>query len=442
MTEYLSSALRAGLGLVVFTAVCWLASENRRRIDWRLVGGGMALQFGLALAILHVPVVESGFEWVAMFFVKLLDFSKEGAAFLFNDLVTDAEKHGFIFAVQVLPTIVFFAAFSSVLYYLGILQRVVFAFAWLMKRTMRMSGAESLATAANIFIGQTEAPLLVRPYLAGMTRSETMTLMTGGMATIAGGVFVTYIGLLGGAGEASRLVFAKHLLTASILSAPAAVVAAKMLVPETVAVDERLEVPRDRLGANLLDAAVAGTTDGVKLAVNVAGALLAFTALVALVNFVLERGIGALDIVPVGGTWTDLDTVIASSTGGAYRGLTLQYLLGMAFSPVAWLSGVSPGDTMAVGQVLGERMVLNEFFAYNTVREMRTAGTLVNERSVMIAAYALCGFANVVSMGIQVGGIGALAPSQRPVLASLAFKAMIGGTIACLFTACVAALLA
>ena len=429
--------LRAALGMGVFLAICWACSENRRCINWRLVLGGMGLQVVLALLLLKAPYVAGAFRGVASFFVTLLDFSKAGAAFLFSGLATDTEKFGFIFAVQVLPTIIFFAAFSSVLYYLGILQRIVFAFAWMMKKTMRLSGAESLATAANIFIGQTEAPLVIRPYLAAMSRSEVMALMTGGMATIAGGVFVSYIGMLGGADEAARLEFAKHLLTASIISAPAAIVAAKMLVPESGTINEALEVPRDRIGSNLLDAAVIGTSDGVKLAVNVAGALLAFTALVALLNWILAAGIGA---IPLGESRT-VNTVIAEATGGAYATLSLQYLLGLCFAPVAWLIGVSPGDWMAVGQLLGERLVLNEFFAYDTLSKMKAAGTIQDSRSILIATYALCGFSNLVSMGIQVGGIGALVPEQRPVLASLAFKAMMGGTVACLFTACIAALI-
>jgi CNT family concentrative nucleoside transporter len=252
------------------------------------------------------------------------------------------------------------------------------------------------------------------------------------MATIAGAVFVSYIGLLGGDDPVQRALFAKHLLTASFLSAPAAIVAAKMLVPELGAINDALEVPRERLGSNLLDAAAIGTTDGVKLAANVAGALLVFTALVAMVNAILGKGIG---------DWTSLNTVIATQTGGAYEGLSLQFIFGLVFAPVAWLAGVPATDLLAVGQLLGERMVLNEFFAYNTLKELRAAGTLTDPRSVVIATYALCGFANLVSMGIQVGGIGALAPTLRPVLASLAFKAMLGGTVGCLLTACVAAVL-
>lgn len=432
MSEFVSSVLRAVLGLGVFLGICWLISENRRRINWRLVGGGMSLQLILAVLILRVPFVETLFNAVARFFVDLLGFSREGAVFLFGDLVERTDTYGFIFAFQVLPTIVFFAAFSSILYYLGILQRIVFAFAWLMKKTMHLSGAESLATAANIFVGQTEAPLVIRPYLSRMSRSEIMTLMGGGMATIAGGVLVSYIGMLGGEDEAARLIFARHLLTASILSAPAAIVAAKMMVPETAEVMTTLQVPREKAGSNVLDAATSGMTDGVKLAVNVAGALLVFTALVALLNFVLLNWIGGL---------TGLNSIIISATNGAYEGLTLQFVLGVLFAPASWLIGISGEDVMAVGQLLGERMVLNEFFAYATLADMKASGTIANPRSITIATYALCGFANVVSMGIQVGGIGALAPDQRKTLAALAFRAMLAGTFACMMTACIAAFL-
>ena len=430
MAENFSSMLRAALGMGVFLAILWACSENRRRINWRLVAGGLGLQVVLAILILKVPGTVTVFDWVAQRFVDLLAFSSKGAEFLFSGLVSDVPKYGFIFAVQVLPTIIFFAAFSSVLYYLGVLQRVVFAFAWVMKKTMKLSGAESLATAGNIFLGQTEAPLLIRPYLASMTRSEIATLMTGGMATIAGGVMVAYIGLLGGDDPAGKVLFARHLLTASILSAPAAIVAAKMLVPETEPIDEQLKLPRDRLGTNVIDAAVIGTTDGVKLAVNVGGALLAFTALVALVNAMLTGGPGA---------WFGLNAAVAGATGGAYPEFTLQSILGFVFAPAAWLIGVPQGDLLYVGQLLGERCVLNEFVAYTTLAGMKSAGSIHDPRSVILVTYALCGFANLVSMGIQVGGIGALAPERRPVLASLAFKAMAGGTVACLFTACVAA---
>jgi CNT family concentrative nucleoside transporter len=368
---------------------------------------------------------------VSRFFIALMGFSQSGAEFLFGGLV-DPSSFGFIFAFQVLPTIVFFSALTSALYYLNILQFVVYGFAWLMQRTMRLSGAESLAAAANIFVGQTEAPLVVKPYLEKMTASEILSLMTGGMATIAGAVMVAYIAMLGGGDPERMQFFATHLLVASMLSAPAALVTAKILLPETGTVDRDLLIPRHRVGDNLIDAITRGATEGVKLAVNVAAMLLVFTAMIALVNFIARDGVGA---------WTGLNERIAGWSGGRYDGLTLQVLLGLLMAPVAWLIGVPTGDLLTVGQLLGEKTILNEFYAYATFARLKDAGDLVNERSVVIATYALCGFANVASIGIQVGGISALAPGQRGTLARLGVRAMIAGTIAALMTASIAGML-
>lgn len=428
MTEYVSSVLRASLGIAVFLGACWCFSENRGRINWRLVFSALALQFTFAALVLRVPYVGDVFNVFARFFVRVTDFSFAGARFLFGSLVENQASFGYIFAFQVLPTIIFFAALSSVLYYIGVLQKIVFGFAWVMSKTMRLSGAESLSTAANIFLGQTEAPLMIRPYLAAMSRSEMMCVMVGGMATIAGGVLAAYIGMLGGSSEEQKLAFARHLLTASILAAPATILVAKMLVPETEVVDQRLDIPREKIGSNLVDAAIVGSNDGLMLSLNVAAALIAFTALVAMVNY----GFNALGDLLHWNTW------VAQTTHGTYQVFSLQYVLGLLFSPVAWLIGIPTGDLLLVGQLLGERTVLNEFFAYDTLSKMKAAGTITSPRSVVLATYALCGFANIVSMGIQVGGIGALVPSQRSLLASLAFKAMCGGVIACLMTACFA----
>lgn len=429
MSEYLSSVSRATIGIVVLMGGCWLCSEHRRRINWRLVGSAVALQFVFAVLVLKVPYVGDAFDLAANFFVRVQDFSFAGAKFLFGSLVEERTTFGYIFAFQVLPTIVFFAALSSVLYYVGLLQKIVFVFAWVMSKTMRLSGAESLSTAANIFLGQTEAPLMIRPYLAAMTRSEMLCIMVGGMATIAGGVLAAYVGMLGGDSEEQKLAFARHLLTASVLAAPATILVSKMLVPETVVVDTRLNIPRDRIGSNLVDAAITGSNDGLMLALNVAAALIAFTALVAMGNYVLDALGGFLGLNPM----------IREATHGMYPSLSMQYLLGLLCAPLAWLIGVPAGDWLSVGQLLGERTVLNEFFAYDTLSKMKAAGTITNPRSIVLATYALCGFANIVSMGIQVGGIGALVPEQRPLLASLALKAMLGGVVACLFTACIAA---
>lgn len=429
MSDHFSSILRAALGIVVFIGICWLCSEHRRRVDWRLVATGLGLQFVFAFLVLRVSAVATVFDWAARFFVAVTDFSHEGALFLFRDLVSNQETFGFIFAFHILPTIIFFASLSAVLYYLGILQRLVHGFAWVMSKTMRLSGAESLSTAANIFLGQTEAPLMVRPYLAGMTRSEMLCVMLGGMATIAGGVLAAFVGFLGGEDEALKLFYARHLLSASILAAPATIVIAKLLVPETQVVDQRLSVPREKLGTNVVDAAIIGAADGLMLALNVAAALIAFIALVAMVN----AGLGMIGRIGTINEW------IAATTGGLFSQLSLQYLSGLLLAPFAWLIGVAPGDVLEVGRLLGERTVINEFVAYESLGRMQAAGAFLDPRSVVLATYALCGFANFSSLGIQVGGIGALVPSQRPLLAALALKSMLGGVVACLMTACVAA---
>ena len=326
----------------------------------------------------------------------------------------------------------FFSGLTSLLYYLNVLQYVVYAFAWVMKRTMRISGVESLAAAANIFVGQTEAPLVVKPYVSKMTRSEVMCLMTGGMATIAGGVLVAYIGMLGGDDPVARQAFASHLLIASIMSAPAAVLAAKLLVPETEPCSDELLFPRHEMGCNLLDAITTGTSQGLKLALNVGAMLIVFTALIALVNFVLEAGLGR---------WTGLNGVVERITQGQYDGFTLQFVLGVLFAPLAWIMGVPHGDLLTVGQLLGEKTVLNEFYAYATFGELKSSGTITNPKSIIIATYALCGFANFASIGIQIGGIGVIAPNKRVTLSQLGLYALVGGTIACFLTACIAGML-
>lgn len=424
----ITGVIRGLIGIAGLLLIAWVLSNNRRAIRWNLVLSGVALQVVIAVAVLKVGLIREGFEGVSRFFIELMNFTREGSTFLFGGLV-NPDTFGFIFAFQVLPTIVFFSAFTSALYYLNILQYIVYAFAWLMHKTMRLSGAESLAAAANIFIGQTEAPLVVKPYLEKMTESEIMSLMTGGMATIAGAVLVAYIGILGGSDPAQQQYFATHLLVASIISAPAALLTAKLMHPETGEVDRDLLVPRHRMGSNLVDALTQGGAEGVRLAVNVAAMLLVFTAMIAMLNFMLRDGVGA---------WTGLNERIAAWSGGRYDGLTMQVVLGVVMAPVAWLIGVPAGDLLVVGQLLGEKTVLNEFYAYVTFGELKAAGVIASEKSILLATYALCGFANFASIGIQVGGISALAPGQRPVLAKLGLRAMIGGTIAALMTACVA----
>ena len=439
----LESIARGGLGIIVLLGICYLLSVDRKNINWRLVIGGITLQIILAILILKVPFVYLMFKWIADRFVDLLNFTEAGASFVFGAWPDDAwiqttdfssnpptrnpYNIGYMFAFRVLPTIVFFAAFSAILYYYGILQKIIYGFAWLMSKVMPLSGAESIAAAANVFIGQTEAPLVVKPYLENMTKSEIMCLMTGGMATIAGGVFALFVSLLGDE-------YAIHFLTASIISAPAAIVAAKMLYPERHPdiVDRDVQVPRDRLGANVLDAVSIGTTDGVKLAVNVGAMLLVFLALIALLNAILFWV----------GDITTINALISEATSGRFEGLSMEYLLGLVFAPVAWIIGVPAQDILEVGQMLGKKTVLNEVIAYVDLATFESSGNVaLDPKSVLIATYALCGFSNFSSIGIQIGGISAIAPGQRKTLTELGIRALIGGTVACFITAAIAGIL-
>jgi CNT family concentrative nucleoside transporter len=431
--DFFSNLMRAALGTAVMLGICYLLSSNRKHINWRLVLVGMASQLILAILILKVPYVNTIFDVIADVFARILRFSEAGAKFLFGDLVEKTDTFGYIFAFQVLPTIVFFSALSSILYYFGILQVIIRGAAWLMVRTMGLSGPESLAAAANVFIGQTEAPLVIKPYLEGMARSEMLCLMTGGMATIAGGVFAAYIGFLGGDDPVQQQYFAKHLLTASIISAPAAIVAAKMLYPETEEreLSDQLKMSGD-VGNNLLDAISRGTTDGLKLAVNVGAMLLVFTAIIYMLNQLL---------IEYPGNWFNVNEKIVESTDGRFSGLSFDYLLGLIFAPVAWVLGTPAEDMMVLGQLLGQKTVINEFVAYAEFNKIRASGIHLNPKSIIIATYALCGFANFASIGIQIGGIGAIAPGQRKTLTEFGIKALIGGTIASFLTAIIAGLL-
>lgn len=433
---------RGLLGMVVLIGICYLLSKDRKAINWRTVGIGLSLQIILGVLILRVPFVKDIFDGIASFFVVVLDFTEAGADFVFGDwpdfVAYESQSGGgiveigYVFAFKVLPTIIFFSALSSLLYYLGILQLFIKGFAWVMVKTMRLTGAESLAAAANVFIGQTEAPLVVKPYLEDMSRSEILCLMTGGMATIAGGVFAAYVGFLGGDDEVMRQVFATHLLTASIMSAPAAIIAAKILLPESGKLDlrkQKLDIPRQDVGSNVLDAISRGTADGIKLAVNVGAMLLVFTAFVSMLNYICFHWIGS---------WTGLNDWVMASTDGRFQGFNIEYMLGMLFSPIAWVLGVAWEDASLVGQLLGLKTTLNEFFAYAALEGMQAE---LSEKSVLIATYALCGFANFASIGIQIGGISAIAPGQRKNLTELGVTSLIGGTIACFLTAIVAGIM-
>lgn len=429
--DTLMPVLRGLLGLAAFVGIAVLLSENRRAINWRIVGIGIALQFVFAGLVIYAPPVRWAVEAVGNFFVKLLAFTGEGTRFLFGSLM-DTEKHGVIFGLGILPSIIFFSAFTSALYYLGVLQKIVYGFAWVMTKALRLSGPETLSASANVFLGQTEAPLLIKPYLNSMTRSEILAVMVGGMATVAGAVLIAYISFLGGNDPQQQVIFATHLITKSVISAPAALIIAKILVPQTEPVATELTVSKDRIGTNLLDAICLGTTDGIKLAVNVGGMLIVFTALVALVNHVLSGWIGD----PLG-----LNAWVENVTGGAFKTFSLEFLLGMLFAPIAWLMGISNDALLQSGALLGTRSVLNEFVAFIQLAELKSAGAYNDPRNLMIMTYALCGFANIVSIGIQIGGIGAIAPAQRENLAKLGVKAFIGGSIACFMAAAIAGIL-
>ncbi|MEZ5013476.1 MAG: nucleoside transporter C-terminal domain-containing protein [Chitinophagales bacterium] len=442
--------LRGLLGVAFLIGICYVFSRDRRSIDWKLVFTGLGIQFIFAFCILALPdltekYVGYRFDWferifqaLANFFVLVIGYTNAGATFVLGDwpsvtnvndgITGELYTVGFIFAFKVLPTVIFFSALTSLLYFLGILQKIVYGFAWVMSKTMHLSGAESLNAAGNIFLGQTESPLLIRPYLEKMTRSELLCVMVGGMATIAGGVMAAYIGFLGGDNVEMQKEFAMHLLCASIMSAPAAIVASKMLFPQKEKVDTNIQINKERIGSNALEAVANGTTDGLKLAVNVGAMLLAFTAFMSMFNSIF-LGIG---------NWLTINDDIARATNNAYSGLSLDYIFGLVMSPVAWLLGTPSHDILAVGQLLGEKTIINEFIAYSSLGGMENT---LDPKSVIIATYALCGFSNFASIGIQIGGIGALAPNQKKSLSQLGIRALLGGTIACFFTATIAGMI-
>ncbi len=420
----LTAIFRGMLGMVVLLLIGFLLSQDRRNIPWKTVFVGLTIQIILAIGVLYVPFVRSSFEFFGQIFVKILDFTKAGSEFLLGDLM-DAEKYGFIFLFQVLPTIIFFSALTSLLFYWGIIQKVVWALAWVFTKALKISGAEALSVAGNIFLGQTESPLMIKAYLEKMSKSEMLLVMTGGMATLAGGVLAAYIALLGGNDPVLRLEFAKHLLAASIMAAPAAIIFSKMLIPPTDKINEQIEVNKEKIGSNVLDAITNGTSEGVKLAVNVAAMLLAFIAFIAMFNFIVGKI----------GQWTTLNEIIATGTNGRYDGLSLQFILGYTFAPLMWLIGITPADMVLVGRLLGEKLILTEFIGYISLAELKASGVFSDPKSIIMATYILCGFANFSSIGIQIGGIGALAPSRRVLLSKLGISALIAGTLASLMSA-------
>lgn len=429
--------LRGLLGLIFIVAVAYVLSGNRKAVDWRLVLIGIVIQLTFGLIIGKVEFAQKAFVFISEKFVIFLGFAAKGAEFLYGDLSKNSAgnpdvKHnlGFLFAFQALPTVIFFSAITAALYYLGVLQKIVFGFAWIMARTMRLSGSESLSAAANIFMGQTEAPLLVRPFIKGMTKSELHCLMVGGMATIAGSVLGAYVSFLGGGDPAQQAKFATYLLSASIMNAPAAIVLAKIFMPETEPekIDRALKVNKEQIGVNLVDATASGAADGLKLALNIGAMLLAFIAIIYAVNWILVDFIGAV---------TGLNDFVVQSTNGVYQGFSLQYILGQVFRIFAFCIGVSWSESLYVGSLLGQKLVINEFVAYLDLANLKAAGVL-SEKSIRIATYALCGFANFSSIAIQIGGIGGMAPGRQGDLSKLGFRAMIAASLATMMTATIA----
>lgn len=425
------SIFRGVIGMVSLLILAFLFSANRRAINWKTVGIGLAFQLTIAIGVLKVNFIKNGFEGVGQVFVNVLDYTRAGSEFLFGGML-DVNSFGFIFAFQVLPTILFFSALTSVLFYMGIIQVVVKGMGWLLTKLLNISGAESLSVAGNIFLGQTEAPLLIKAYLEQMNKSEILLVMIGGMATVAGAVLAAYIGFLGGDDPVLRLTFAKHLLAASVMAAPGAIVVSKILYPQTEPINTDVEVSSEKIGSNLLDAIANGTTEGLKLAVNVGAMLLVFVAFIAMINGIL----GWL------GGWTTINTWVA--TNSAYDSLSLEAILGTIFAPLMWLIGVAKEDMMMMGQLLGIKLVASEFVAYIQLADLKDVGNALHlnyEKSIIMATYMLCGFANFASIGIQIGGIGSLAPGQRTQLSKFGMKALIGGTIASLISATIAGMI-
>ena len=422
--NWMISIPRGMLGMAVLILIAYLFSSNRSAISWRIVIVGLSIQLILAVSILKIAFIRSAFEFVGKIFVVILDFTREGSIFLFGDLL-NVDSVGFIFALQILPTIIFFSALTSVFFYLGIIQKIVYGLAWLLTKSLRISGAESLSVAGNIFLGQTEAPLLIKAYLEKMTNSEILLVMIGGMATVAGGVLAAYIGFLGGDDPVQRLLFAKHLLAASIMAAPGAIVVSKILVPQIAPISKDIHISKQNVGTNVLDAMSNGTTEGLKLALNVGAMLLVFFAFIAMVNYVFI-GVGNL---------MGLNESIANITDGQYNNLSIQFILGYAFSPLMWLIGVGVQDIALVGQLLGEKIIASEFVGYESLANLKASGAFTSSKSIIMSTYMLCGFANVASIGIQIGGIGGLAPGKRVLLSQYGWKALLGGTLASLMSA-------
>lgn len=415
-------------GLAVLIGITWLFSNNKRAVDWKLVATGITMQIAFAALVILVPGGRDVFDALGHGFVKVLSFVNEGSGFIFGSLM-DTKNYGFIFAFQVLPTIIFFSALMGVMYHLNIMQAIVRVMAWAITKVMRVSGAETTSVCASVFIGQTEAPLTVRPYIAKMTQSELLTMMIGGMAHIAGGVLAAYVGMLGGGDPVQQAFYAKHLLAASIMAAPATLVVAKLLIPETGTPLTRgtVKMEVEKTSSNIIDAAAAGAGDGLKLALNIGAMLLAFIALIALLNAPL--------------TWIGEVTGLAAQIG---KPTNLSTIFGYVLAPIAWVIGTPWADATTVGSLIGQKVVINEFVAYTELSQIvngQVAGVSLSNEGRLIATYALCGFANFSSIAIQIGGIGGLAPERRHDLAKFGLRAVLGGTIATFMTATIAGVL-
>lgn len=425
------SLIRGFFGIVVLIFISFLFSKNKKAIKWKTVFIGLCLQLILAVAVLKVSFLKNIFETAGKGFVKILDFTMQGTAFLFGDLVS-ADNFGNVFVFSILPTVIFFAALTSILFYLGIIQRIVKIMALLLSKLLGVSGPESLSVAGNIFLGQTESPLMVKAYLGKMSKSEILLVMIGGMATVAGGVLAAYIGFLGGDDQEMRVFYAKHLLTASVMAAPGAIVISKILIPETEKVNDNFKVSKDKIGNNFLEAISNGTSEGLKLAANIGAMLLVFLAFIAMINFFLS-GVGDL---------FQINQFISENT--VYQKLSLELIFGFLFSPIMWLIGVAKEDITLMGQLLGIKLAASEFIGYIQLSNLKDVSSVVHlnyQKSIIMATYMLCGFANFASIGIQIGGIGALEPKQKKNLSKLGFLAVLGGTMASLLSATMAGMI-
>ncbi|MGA0966382.1 MAG: Na+ dependent nucleoside transporter [Flavobacteriia bacterium] len=427
----LVSLIRGALGMSVLIGIAYALSNNRKQIAWKTVGLGLLIQIVIAIGVLKINLIKISFETLGNFFIKILEFTGAGTQMLLGEF-GNIETYGFIFVFQALPVIVFFSALSSILYYFGVIQKLVGFLAWGLTKLFRISGSESLSVAGNIFLGQTEAPLLIKAYLEKMNRSELFLVMVGGMATVAGSVLGAYIGFLGGDDPVQRLEFAKSLLAASVMAAPGAVVIAKIMYPQTEEIKTDIEISHDKIGENFLSAISIGTGEGIRMAVNVAAMLLVFIALIALVNSIFS-GLG--DVL-------GLNAWVAQNT--PYEAFTIEFILGYLFAPLMWLVGVAKEDMALMGQLLGIKIVASEFVGYTQLVDLKNASSALHfsyQKSVVMATYMLCGFANFASIGIQVGGIGIIAPKIRKTLTELGFKAMIAGSIVSLMSATIAGII-